>query len=152
MNQLNHTTILTTLLNHLKTVADSAFVIVGPGEPDPDRGETPAADAVTCFARLDSIRWKPDPRRLTAENHTATFEAVVLLFVTGANEDPIADAAAELQSMVNVIDLACLTTATGTGTLQMDLMVSEVTETHPTPDAQCNRLMAIKIVGEIKTG
>lgn len=150
MNQLNHTTIVNAIITRLKTVADSAFPIVGPGEPDPDAGETATADALTCFARLDSVRWVPMPRRNTNDVHHATLDVTVMFFVTGANADPLADAASQLQSIVNVLDMVNLQTSTGTGTQHIDLQSAGCEEQTPPPEAIANRMVVIKASGMVK--
>lgn len=150
MNQINHTTLVSAILTQLKTVADTAFKVVGPGEQDPDMGETAAADAVQCFARLDSVRTVLDKRRSEGDVHSGTLEVGVMVIGTAANSNPLTDISSELQSIINVLELAILRPSSVNGQLNINLQCGEISEQTPSPEMRAARIVSMKFVGTAK--
>jgi len=150
MNQINHTTLVSAILTQLKTVADTAFQVVGPGEQDPDMGETAAADAVQCFARLDSVRVVFDKRRTNGDVHSGMLEVGVMVIGTAANSNPLTDISSQLQSIINVLELAILRPSSGNGQLNINLQCGEISEQTPSPEMRAARIVSMKFVGSAK--
>lgn len=150
MNQINHTTLVSAIVTQLKTVADTAFKVVGPGEQDPDLGETAVADAVECFARLDSVRVKLDQRRTSGDVHSGMLEVGVIVIGTAANSNPLTDIGAQVQSIIDVLELAILRPSSTNGQLNINLRCDEVSEQTPSPEMRAARIVSMKFVGTVK--
>jgi len=125
---------------------------VGPGEPDPDAGETAAPDALTCFARLETVQYTPAPRVSNDSVHKGPIRVAVMLYVTGANADPMADASSQLQSLINVLDQSCLRASSVTGQHQIDLQAGPITEVSPPAGLKANRMVELQFAGHVKAG
>jgi hypothetical protein len=88
----------------VKTAADGSFTIVGPGEDDPDSGETDNSPSITAFARVDSVRITPRKKIATSDSHLGELEVTVMIFCTDKTANPITDAAADIRNVINALE------------------------------------------------
>lgn len=146
---LKFNTVSQAVVTAVKTVADAGFPVVGPGEQDPDSGETDNSASIACFARVHRVTMKPQRWHTISDTHIAELEVVVLIIATDKGSDPKVDCAAELQSVIGVLQGGMITTTAASVRTEINLQVSQVTE--QTPDlAHAARAIEITAIGQVK--
>ena len=149
MPTLNYNTVMTLVVDLVKTVADGGFPVVGPGELDPDAGETDVSASIAAFARVQRVTLRHMRRNQATDTDIAEVQVDVVIFCTDKGGDPRTAAAADINNVCGVLRNAVTASTAGGVRTEINLQLSGVNEEKPDA-AIAARAIVVSAVGQAK--